>query len=169
MKRGALALCAMLTAAPAVADDAAPVGWVVTREAFRPVALARSFQNDKLRDALEYGETEAVRAFDLDLNGDGKPERFVLAAEKLCGTGGCPYALLDGKTGAEIGGFFGSLIVLDRRENGWAVIQTLGKNEEGMSSLTTYSFQRVQYQPDDATLIDAADLDQLLRTLGRKP
>jgi hypothetical protein len=167
----ALILGALLaTAGTSAAGAAGPAGTLVTQEAFRSVLLSRSFQNDRIRDALGYDDEGPVRAYDVDLDGDGKAERFIIGTAKLCGDGGCPFALLDGRTQKDIGTFFGNLIVLDRKDNGWTVVQTLGRGDEaGMSNLTTYTFQRVQYQPDDATLVDEGGLDALLKSLRRKP
>jgi hypothetical protein len=161
---------ALATAGSLAAAAATPTGTLVSPEAFQPVPLARSFQNDKVRDALGYDDEGPVRAYDTDLDGDGKPERFIVGTAKLCGDLGCPFALLDGRTQKDIGSFFGTLIVLDRKDRGWAVVQTLGKGDEvGLSNLTTYTFQGVQYQPDDSALVDAAGFDALMRTLRRRP
>lgn len=158
----------LVVTASAFGADPAPPGWLVMHDAFRPAELARSFANDKLRDTLAYAETGPVRAFDFDLDGDGRPERFIVGNEALCGSGGCPFALLDGKTRREIGSFFGTLILLARHENGWSVVQTMTKSDQGMTQLTTYSFRLAQYQPDDSALIDEVALDTLVATLGRK-
>jgi hypothetical protein len=170
MKRAAatLIVCSLLAPASFSATAAGPVGTLVAPEACQPVLLPRSFQNDRIRDALGYDDDGPVRAFDVDLNGDGKPERFIVGTERQCSDAGCPFALLEGKTQKDIGYFFGRLIVLDRKDNGWAVVQTLGLGDEvGLRNLTSYTFQRVQYQPDDSALVDQAGLDILFRSLRR--
>ena len=155
---------------PALAQAATDrAGWLITPAAFQPVELSRSFANDRIRDALEYPETGPVRAYDIDLDDDGQPERILVGVEKLCGAGGCPYTLLSGKTQKEIGSFFGTLIVLGRKVGGWSVVQTLGANDQGLTGLNTYTFQRVQYQADDAVMIDEVALAALLSSLHKKP
>lgn len=161
-----LALLLIANSAPCRAEG----GLLITPEAFEAAPLPRNFQNDKLRDTLGYQDDGPVRAFELDLDGDGKPERFIVGALQRCSQAGCPFALTDGRTQKDIGTFFGSLIVLDRKENGWMVIQTLGKRDEtGLSNVTTYTFQRVQYQPDDSALLDDAGLDNVFQDLRRRP
>lgn len=173
MKFAHLVLSALLAAAAsgtATAQGATAAGARLDPSTFHPVELARSFPNDRVRDALGYDESGPVRGFDLDLDGDGRPERFVAGAPGRCGDHACPFALLDGKSRREIGQFSGILVVLDRRERGWRVVQTLGAADEaGMSNVTTYTFERLQYQPDDATLVDAAGRDAMLRGLRRLP
>ena len=164
-----MVLCVALPR-PVLAQSAPDrAGWLITPAAFQPVELSRSFANDRIRDALGYPETGPVRAYDIDLDDDGQPERVLIAAEKLCGTGGCPYTLLNGKAQKEIGSFFGTLVVLGRKVGGWSVVQALGANDQGLTSLTTYTFQRVQYQADDAVMIDEVALDALLSSLHKKP
>lgn len=169
----ALSFLAGYLALPAWAAEKRPLpsstGLLLTPGIFKPVTLARSFQNDKIRDALAYGDHDLVRVVDLDLNDDLKPERFIVAAEKLCAAEGCPYTLLDGKSLREIGQFVGTLIVLKQHKNGWAVIQTVGRNDAGLFNLSTYAFNRAQYQPEDSALIDEVTFEALLQTLSRLP
>src|SRR4051812_19281329 len=47
-----------------------------------------------------------------DLNGDGRDDYIVKGGNSVCGTGGCPYLLIDGATAKLIGNLFGNPIIV---------------------------------------------------------
>jgi hypothetical protein len=49
-------------------------------------------------DELEYNSVHKVMSYRRDFDGDGHTDDLIRAALSLCGNGGCPYALVDGRT-----------------------------------------------------------------------
>jgi len=67
-----------------------------------------------------------VRSVSIDLNADGITEKFV-PNEFLCGTGGCPWLIIDERSGKLIGTPFGSSIVITEDVvNGYRVLEAHG-------------------------------------------
>lgn len=160
-----LLLCAALLAVSALAAEknAGPakpalpaVGHVYASDAFQPVPMTSIGDIDRLTRDFDLLDGEPLRVRREAFGGDAEAEWLVMSPERLCGTGGCLYVLFDGKTAREIGRFFGTLIVLQRRQNGYPVIQTISRQDESFSSLRTFVFADRQYQVDDEVLIGEA-------------
>ena len=87
------------------ADSGNPLnGVLLPAKAFKPVAIA-SLPPEA--DTLDYGGNELPHAYVSDLNGDGVADYLMVGRPIICGTGGCPYLLVDGKNGTSKGEFFG--------------------------------------------------------------
>ncbi|MEO5358838.1 MAG: hypothetical protein H7843_00155 [Nitrospirota bacterium] len=97
-------------------------------------------------DALQSGETDMLHAFVRDLNRDGVPDYLFVAHPNICGTGGCPYVLVDGKSRHAIGEFFGSIVLLDQKINGYPVIQATSKYDITSVTVTTHVFDGKDYK-----------------------
>jgi hypothetical protein len=100
------------------------------------------------KDSIQYGDDEfktiqyTVR---LDLNGDGIKEEFI-SEERNCGSGGCPWALHDGKTKEELGGVDGAIIyILKKKVNGFPLIETYWKMGAEAAIVYYCSFQNNKY------------------------
>lgn len=145
-----LALAATTGGARA-ADSEARMGRLLEHAAYRPSTTALSIAD---RDFLGYGASELPRAQLHDINGDGIPERFVVAHDSLCGTGGCPVLLLEGRSGHRIGEFFGAVAVLRRRVNGYAVIQLVSRRDIATTGIETQAFKRGSYARVSHALLD---------------
>ena len=112
---------------------------------------------------------EGPLVYSIDLNRDGKPELLLTGSgDRLCGNAGCPYILLDPKTQKRIGEFFGHLVILDERANGYRIIQSYSRYRVSASNLDTYVFDRGEYRLVSHTIIDACGLEQWHRRM-RKP
>jgi hypothetical protein len=71
---------------------------------------------------LGYESPRYARGIRIDLNGDGTLDTLMAPPEVLCGTGGCGYTLLDGRTGRVLGNLNGTLYIHSRMINGWPVV-----------------------------------------------
>lgn len=141
------------------------IGHLYGPEAFTPQRLQHVGDLDRLITDfnLEAGETVGVRQE--DFSGDGEPELLAVSPARLCNEGRCSYALFDGKTLREIGRFYGSLVVLDRKTNRYPVIQTINQQDPGYYSLRTYVFIDATYQVQDDVLIPEGAYLRLLKKL----
>ncbi len=96
-----------------------------------------------------------------DLNGDGRAELLLTTPDaRLCGSAGCPYALLDPRTLRRLGKFFGHLAILDERVNGYRLVQSWSREQAGYSTLDTYVFDRGGYRLVSHALIDGCGLER---------
>ena len=74
-------------------------------------------------DELEYNDARTVSIYRRDLDDDGQTDDLIRAAPGLCGNGGCPYVLVDGRTQQVIGRFFaGTLIISHTPVGGFPVV-----------------------------------------------
>jgi len=161
----AAAMAAMAAAATAAAADGA-AGRLLDHAAYRPGTTALSTGD---RDFLGYGASELPRAQLLDINGDGIPERFVVAHDSLCGTGGCPVLLLEGRSGHRLGEFFGAVAVLQRRMAGHAVIQVVSRRDVDTTGIETQAFDGRRYRRTAHRLLDAAAMGRWRTALDGAP
>lgn len=153
-----LLLILALLANPALAADPLPpvtgvAGHRYAPEAFVPTRLPHIGDIDRLIAEFDLLDGEAVGLRRENFGPDAIPEWLVVAPERRCSPTACEYALFDGATAREIGRFYGRLLVLDRKHNGFAVIQTVNRQDEEFSSLRTYLFSERTYQVDDDVLI----------------
>lgn len=146
-------------------DDNLQLSGVPVRiESFRPVDI------DNLPpevDALQSGETDLLHAYVRDLNGDGIPDYLFIAHPNICGTGGCPYVLVDGKSRHTIGEFFGSIVLLDQKINGYPVIQTTSKYDITSVIVTTHVFDGKGYKLAALFLLEERGIDKWKETLAK--
>lgn len=135
-------------------------------EATRPIDIS-GFNVD--RRALGYGPTEAVLGLERDWNRDGVPEKLVVSAESLCGTGGCNYALYDGKSGHLVGEFFGRpLFVHSRCINGWPVISMYGHSTSESGSYVGTVFDGSRYAEVFAMHLSGESVKQLFEDMIKR-
>lgn len=116
--------------------------------------------------ALDYEKTERPFAYVEDFNGDGVAD-FLLGTpnHRLCGTAGCPYLLIEGRSLKIIGDFFGTIAVLKRRTNGFPVIQTVAKRDLAATNLHTFVFDGRAYRLVSHSLLEARGLEEWHRNL----
>ncbi len=117
--------------------------------------------------ALDYpSDASEVSAYLVDANRDRASEYLIAPHEGiLCGTGGCPYLLLDGKTQVEIGSFFGTVALLNTRINDYAVIQVISKRDMESSTLGTYVYDGERYQLISVLLLQDQGVAEWHRSL----
>lgn len=139
----------------------------MTSTAFLPTPLVHSLRNDRLRDTLGYADRDEPRVFVHDLNRDGMVDRLFISSESQCAKTTCQLVLIDGRSGREIGQFFGTLILRAERRNGFPIVETLSPDGGDLTKLTRYTFNG-QYQPDESALINQDAVDRLLAGLVRQ-
>jgi len=74
---------------------------------FAPLEVPVAIRNDPAFATLGYKVGDAPRGVRFDLNRDGVDDYIVVGSPELCGTGGCPLQLFDGKTDRNVGQAFG--------------------------------------------------------------
>lgn len=117
---------------------------------------------------FEYPENKFFKIFAMDFNGDGVTDYLVEAYQSLCGTGGCPYAMVDGKSNERIGDFSGSpILVLDQKINGFPVIQAYGHMNVDSGSFVTYVFDGKKYQIVSSVFVSGQSASDLFKSLNR--
>ncbi len=98
----------------------------------------------------DYSEGTRPVAYGIDLNGDGSKEWFVRADRRLCGSAGCPIALMtraaDGRFIDLLDGLVRVVYVTNRHAGGWPVLWVLVGGRDGglhrMEMKTGYHFSR---------------------------
>lgn len=81
-------------------------------------------------------------------------------AGRLCGNGGCPYVLLAPGSLAIIGEFFGHLVLLDERINGFQIIQEYSHVGAGYTRLGTFIYDRGRYRLTVDVVLDSCGFEQ---------
>jgi hypothetical protein len=161
----AIVMCVWAVVGPA-ADQASPGGmWLDSRSFTRQPLPIRSDVEHVLAD-LEYEPDSVPKVFAADLNGDTAIDYVVEGASSLCGNGGCPYALLNGRTKEHLGTFFGgSLLLLNQRINGFPVAQSFARTSVDSGTFTTYVLDGKKYQTVSAVEVSGTSLQSLLKQL----
>lgn len=115
---------------------------------------------DSALTQLDYRD-ELPLVYSIDLNGDGHDELLLTTPNgRLCGNAGCPYILLAPKTMKRIGEFFGHLVLLDERVNGYRIIQSYSRYRVSDSSFDTYVFDGSAYRLVSHAIVDVCGLEQ---------
>jgi len=119
---------------------------------------------------LEVEEGEAAKALAMDVNADGTADWLIESSDALCGTGGCPYILIDGRSGRRLGEFFGSpIVILEQRINGLPVVQAFAHLSVDSGTFTTSVFDGTSYQTVSSLLLKGDSVQGLFETLTRLP
>jgi hypothetical protein len=164
-RRVSLFVFLLMLAVWANAAEKSPAGIWLDDTSMNEVRLPASGDLPGLLDAFEYDENELPKAYLADFNGDGAVEFLVESSKRLCGTGGCLYTLIDGKTKKRIGEFFGSpILILDRKINRYPVIQSYGHLDAESGSFVTYVFDGKQYQMVSNVNVSGKSLDDLFKS-----
>lgn len=123
-------------------------GEIVAYEALQAIPRSRVSVPDETIEALEYPPgSETILAYTFDANGDEEVDYIVASPGGiLCGTGGCPYVLVDGGSGVALGEFFGTVAILNTTMNGYRAVQVLSKRDLESATLQTYVFNGKAYQ-----------------------
>lgn len=141
------------------------VGHYYALASFTPTRLPYLRDFDRVMTDFDLREGELLRTRREDFGGDKESEWLIVSPDRLCVGEACSYAVVDAGSAREIGRFSGTIIVLNRRQNGYAVIQTVNRQDEGYFSLRTYVFVEATYQVEDEVLIGEAARLRLMSTL----
>jgi hypothetical protein len=160
-------LISLLLIARAYAAEKKASGMLVDKTSVSLVTLPDSGDIPKVLDQLGYQDNSPTYALRQDLNGDGAKDFLIVSAEGLCGTGGCPYAIIDGKTRRRIGDFFGSPIVIsERRINSYPVIQAYSHASAWSGNFTTYVYDGREYQEVSNVFLVGESIEVLFKSFN---
>ena len=153
--------------ASARAEQNPPSGAWVDYGSMRQFKLPVAGDIPSLLDDFEYLENELPRVFVFDFNGDRVEDYLVQSSERLCGTGGCLYSLIDGKTKKRMGDFFGSPnLIHDQKINRCPVIQSYGHLSAESGNFATYVFDGKKYQLVATVYVEGKSLEELFKGLS---
>jgi len=154
--------------APVVsAEEKSPSGVWIDHESFSELRLPSAGDIPHLLLDFEYLENETPKAFVTDFNGDGIDDYLVQSSNRLCGNGGCPYALVDGKTKKRIGEFFGSpMLILDQKINGHPVIQCYAHLNAESGGFATWVFEGKKYQIVSSVYLEGKSVQELFKKMN---
>ncbi len=105
----------------------------------------------------------------VDLDEDGTPDHFVQNTS-TCGKGGCPYAILDGRTKRLLGEVFGSEVwVLRERLNGMAILESFSHVSASHGMVVRYRFDGSSYKEVPAKGIYGEEIENVFKQLHSAP
>ena len=104
--------------------------------------------NNKLSGLLSDQDfEEPYKGHKKDLNGDGIDDYILESPQGLCGTGGCVYLLIDGKSCNIIGEFLGGYIIISDKKTGQhSVVKRLRYSGPEAAQIETYIFSGTKYR-----------------------
>lgn len=141
-------------------------GKLVLWEDLKPQRITLAGDAPKSLASLEYDGGQLPYVYADDLNKDGYKDYFLGSHQgKLCGTAGCPYTLLDGKSLRVLGEFFGNIAILDNKINAFPVIQILSKRDIIRTNLQTFVYDGQSYREVSYALLEESGVNQWRRHL----
>ncbi|NNG17545.1 MAG: hypothetical protein HKM89_13800 [Gemmatimonadales bacterium] len=161
----ALLLLARGASLPAQEGD-----WAFTVHSAAELELPKSPSVESALGYLDYQPGEPVFGFRADLNRDGSDDYVVRSSTRLCGTGGCSYALIDGKRLERLGQVFGNPIVIrGQMINGYPVVNAYGHSSADSGTYGTFVFDGEEYVLVSGVHLSGESLSDLFDKLNRVP
>ncbi|MCX6557072.1 MAG: hypothetical protein NTW95_06525 [Candidatus Aminicenantes bacterium] len=152
---------------PIQADNKKPAGIWLDDSSMAPLPLPASGDIPDSLERLEYLDEAIPNSFQKDLNSDGRVEYLIISAGSLCGTGGCPYILLDGKSLRRIGNFFGSpILVAAQKINSYPVIHVYSHASAGSGTFTTHVYDGHEYRAVSSVFLAGESVDALFKSFA---
>jgi hypothetical protein len=152
---------------PVQADSNKPAGIWLDDLSVAPLPLPASGDIPDSLERLEYLDEAIPNSFQKDLNGDGLKDYLIISAGSLCGTGGCPYILVDGKSLRRIGDFFGSpILVAAQKINGYPVIHAYSHASAGSGTFTTHVYDGRAYRAVSSVFLAGESVDALFKSFA---
>jgi hypothetical protein len=164
-----IALGLLLSVNVTTQQSAPKAPWVLDSIDAIPISIPAEVRRTVPPD-LEYRDSDIIRGVLFDLNGDGTDDYIIQSAPGLCGTGGCPYLIVDGAKRKGLGQVFGNpLYVHSERTRGYLVIETYSHQGAESGEDTIYSFDGNAYVPQSQRLLEGSAVDDLFTALSRIP
>lgn len=102
--------------------------------------LDTSLSSDVRNGFQDDDESIPLKSIDIDLNGDGCPEKLI-PNEYLCGNGGCPWIIYDQKSNTIIGKIDGGVILVKNRLiNDYCILEAYWHYGAGGGIVLFYEF-----------------------------
>jgi hypothetical protein len=106
---------------------------------------------DRLRQFFDDGNDSPLECASIDLNSDGKVEKFI-PQKLLEGTGLCPWLVFDSGLKHVIGRFDAKVIIVCKtKQRGYAILECYCKEGGGLGSVTSYAFNGHEYKKTSFT------------------
>jgi hypothetical protein len=140
-----------------------------TSSAFRTFFTARSAKldetlGDAIRNEFEDDDGSPLKSVAIDLNEDGKEEKFVFNSV-LTGTGGSQWLVYDVEKSVVRGIVVGAIIFVERQTNeGWPRLETYWKQGGDMAVVFNYTFVRGKYVRVRSRSLTVPEIDAYFRT-----
>ena len=160
-------LAAALVYLPSSGQTAAPGNEFPVRTFFSVrSAAADNTVPAAIREQFEKDEGGPLRSVAIDLNGDGKDEKFV-----LCGVpssaGGYQWLVYDQAQGTGRGVVIGAVIFVGREtDGGYPRLETYWKQGGNMSVVSRYAFVNGRYVRSDSRALSLWEASEFFRAKG---
>ncbi|MGA2533550.1 MAG: hypothetical protein ABSG19_10995 [Candidatus Aminicenantales bacterium] len=127
-------------------------------------AKADDSLSEEARKEFEDDNGRPLRSVAIDLNGDGKDEKFFLSSV-ASKSGGSQWLICDPATNAVRGVIIGSIIFVERdADGGFARLETYWKQGGDMSVVFNYTFSRSRYVRVNSRSLTVPEIDEYFRT-----
>jgi hypothetical protein len=163
-----LGLLALAVAVPGRADarqdeTAAPPGSLRTFFSVRSARLDETLGDD-VRKLFEDDDGGPLRSVDLDLDGDGHPEKFVLD-NAPASSGGSQWLVWDPARRAAKGFVIGAIIFVGREtDDGFPRLETYWKQGGDMAIVFDYAYSRGRYVRIKSRSLTVPEIDEYFRS-----
>ncbi|MCA9408278.1 MAG: hypothetical protein KC733_06285 [Candidatus Omnitrophica bacterium] len=105
---------------------------------------------------------EEPKGFTFDLNDDGFKDYFIIPSTDFCGTGGCPYTIINGKTNLRIGEIFGSpVFIFNQKVNDFDVLHTYSHSSAQSGSYSCFVYDSTEYILVSSVYLEGNSVDEL--------
>lgn len=122
-------------------------------------ALSDSTLPARLQSFLDDTDGSPLACASVDLNGDGKKEKFI-PNKFLEGTGLCPWLVFDSGLKQLIGRINAKMIFVQKsKHRGYAVLECYCRLGGGLGSVTLYAFDGHEYKATSATELRDEQID----------
>jgi len=148
MKLFCLVLVSFILPLPLMAES--PYLVKINRGSVGLVRLSNSSLEDQVRANLEIGESSPLLGAIVDINNDQVFDYLICGptsgSDSQCGTGGCPFIIVDGRRQTVIGYIFGSPILIDRNSTkGYFDINAYTSLNASAGNFITFKFNGEAY------------------------
>jgi hypothetical protein len=108
--------------------------------------------------------------YSVDINGDGISDYIIESDQVICGTGGCIYLVIDGKTLEKKLDYLGSPpIISDHKFNGHSVILIMKYNGPDKATIDVYKFKKRKYERTKSFTLSGKKLENQLNKFRKAP
>ncbi len=119
--------------------------------------------SEEIRESFEVDDGSPFRSVAVDLNGDGRLEKFVLNAV-LSKAGGNQWLVYDPSRGVGRGLVIGSIIfILDRNDEGYPRLETYWKQSVRMAVVFEYAYSRGRYVRTKSRALTVPEIAEYFR------